>query len=79
MGLLTEDDWAELAIVSGVTIVYDQTRDSGVLNDTSLQVGIDRAPGTKCVRCWRVLEEIGTVAEHPALCLRCADAVEARA
>jgi isoleucyl-tRNA synthetase len=50
-----------------------------VLNAASLQVRIDRAPGTKCVRCWRVLEEVGTVAAHPSLCLRCADAVEALA
>ena len=34
------------------------------------------APGTKCVRCWRVLPEVGTVAAHPSLCLRCADAVD---
>ena len=34
------------------------------------------ADGTKCVRCWRVLEEVGGDASHPTLCLRCADAVE---
>ncbi len=34
------------------------------------------APGTKCARCWRVLPEVGTDPAHPALCLRCADAVE---
>ena len=35
-----------------------------------------KAPGTKCVRCWRVLPEVGSAPEHPSLCLRCADAVE---
>jgi len=34
------------------------------------------APGNKCVRCWRVLPEVGTSAAHPTLCLRCEDAVE---
>jgi isoleucyl-tRNA synthetase len=77
LGLLSEQEWAELTIVSGVTLVYDATRDGGVLGADSLQVQIGRAPGTKCVRCWRVLEEVGTVAAHPTLCLRCADAVEA--
>jgi isoleucyl-tRNA synthetase len=34
------------------------------------------APGEKCARCWRVLDEVGSVTAHPTLCLRCADAVE---
>jgi isoleucyl-tRNA synthetase len=33
------------------------------------------AAGVKCVRCWRVLPEVGTIHEHPELCARCADAV----
>jgi isoleucyl-tRNA synthetase len=32
--------------------------------------------GQKCARCWRVLPEVGSDQRHPALCLRCADAVE---
>src|SRR6185437_9082017 len=32
--------------------------------------------GKKCARCWRVLPEVGSDQRHPALCLRCADAVE---
>ena len=34
------------------------------------------AAGSKCDRCWKVLEEVGQTAAHPALCRRCADAVE---
>jgi isoleucyl-tRNA synthetase len=34
------------------------------------------ATGEKCERCWQVLEEVGTVADHPTLCRRCADAVD---
>ena len=79
LALLSDEAWAELAIVSGVTKIYDETRDSGVLNSDSLSVQIERAPGSKCVRCWRVLEEVGSVGAHPTLCLRCADAVESLA
>ncbi len=64
-GLLDRLDaagWAEFAIVSAV-----QGGDG---------VTVAKAPGEKCARCWRVLPEIGAVAAHPALCLRCADAVE---
>jgi isoleucyl-tRNA synthetase len=64
-GLLDEPGWAELAIVSQVRIEDGQGR-----------VTAGSAGGTKCVRCWRVLPEVGSTANHPSLCLRCADAVE---
>jgi isoleucyl-tRNA synthetase len=38
-------------------------------------VVIGLAEGEKCQRCWRVLPEVGSVAAHPELCHRCADAV----
>jgi isoleucyl-tRNA synthetase len=65
--LLSEDDWAEVAIVSGVHAV------AGVGDEMAT---VHTAAGEKCVRCWRVLPEVGSVAAHPALCVRCADAVE---
>ncbi|MGD0189725.1 MAG: isoleucine--tRNA ligase [Rhizomicrobium sp.] len=34
------------------------------------------AEGNKCARCWMVLPEVGTVADHEDLCRRCAQAVE---
>lgn len=66
--LLTEDEWAEVAIVSAVEF---QEPDGEYTEAT-----IERAPGKKCARCWRVLPEIGLQPNHPALCARCADAVE---
>ncbi len=68
-GRLSDKEWADLLIVSKVNVSY------------SSQIGpfagkTERAPGAKCARCWRVLEEVGTVAAHPMLCLRCADAVD---
>jgi isoleucyl-tRNA synthetase len=67
-GLLSEAEWAELAIVSDVHAV------SGIGDDLA---EIALAPGHKCDRCWRVLTEVGTNKAHPTLCLRCTDAVEA--
>jgi isoleucyl-tRNA synthetase len=55
-------EWAELAIVSTAS------------EAASLSVSV--ADGDKCVRCWRVLPEVGQVAAHRTLCLRCADAVD---
>ena len=34
------------------------------------------AEGDKCERCWKVLPEVGAVAEAPQTCGRCADAVQ---
>jgi isoleucyl-tRNA synthetase len=61
--LLDAEGWAELAIVSAATTEGEA-------------LGVAKAPGTKCARCWRVLPEVGSDPTHPALCLRCADAVE---
>ena len=68
--LLTPAEWAEIAIVSEAEIVTGD--DQGAAGS----VAVARSSGTKCARCWRVLPEVGTDAAHPALCLRCADAVE---
>jgi isoleucyl-tRNA synthetase len=66
-GLLSDEDWATVAIVSVVTTARDEAEPPAT---------ITLAQGSKCARCWRVLAEVGTQAAHPALCLRCTDAVE---
>ena len=65
--LLNATEWAEIAIVSAVHPVAGE-------GDEMAEVAV--APGGKCVRCWKVLPEVGSVAAHPTLCVRCADAVE---
>ena len=77
MELLGDEDWADLAIVSTLQRVYDPERDRGVLDGNHLEVRADRAPGEKCARCWRVLEEVGTGPSRAPLCLRCEAAVAA--
>jgi isoleucyl-tRNA synthetase len=66
--LLDAPSWEEVAIVSRLNLSCDDA--------AGMSVMIGRAAGEKCARCWRVLPEVGSVAAHPALCLRCADAVE---
>jgi isoleucyl-tRNA synthetase len=65
--LLDADTWAEIAIVSGVTLARDTPEPPAA---------IAPAPGAKCARCWRVLPEVGHQPGHPTLCARCADAVD---
>ena len=64
--LLEEREWEEVCIVSRFRI-------SSANSVTGIQAF--RAPGQKCERCWRVLEEVGTNPHHPTLCLRCVEAI----
>ncbi len=61
-----------ICIVSRLTVVRDESA-------TALTVRVGRAPGAKCPRCWNYRESVGTSAEHPDLCERCASVVEGRA
>ena len=65
--LLSEEDWAEIAIVSQFS--FDESLQSGTFR-------VEVAPGQKCERCWRVLPEVGENPKHPTLCRRCCEAVE---
>ncbi len=65
--LLDDAAWSEIAIVSSVTRVSDTAESPAKVTPAS---------GAKCVRCWRVLPEVGSNVTHPSLCLRCTDAVE---
>jgi isoleucyl-tRNA synthetase len=65
--MLSAEEWAEIAIVSAVQLT------AGGAEDTA---AIVPASGSKCARCWRVLEEVGRQPNHPELCARCADAVD---
>jgi isoleucyl-tRNA synthetase len=77
LALLDQAGWAEVAIVSAITL-----SDAPAPADAERVDGIDGvavvfapAPGDKCARCWRVLPEVGR--RTPTLCLRCDDAVAA--
>jgi isoleucyl-tRNA synthetase len=71
---LTEEDaslldatlWEETAIVSSLQLA----------SGPEVAATVTLAPGQKCLRCWRVLPEVGASAAHPGLCRRCEDAVE---
>jgi isoleucyl-tRNA synthetase len=70
-------DLPEICITSSGTLREGKAPDGAfTLPDVAgVAVRIGPAPGEKCQRCWRVLKEVGTVADYPELCIRCADAV----
>lgn len=38
-------------------------------------IGISRAAGSKCERCWNYSQQVGSFLDHPTLCSRCYDVV----
>ncbi|HTI88103.1 MAG TPA: isoleucine--tRNA ligase [Alphaproteobacteria bacterium] len=72
-------DLAEIAIASDVILhPFAPPGEAFQLADVpGVAVVPLRAGGSKCQRCWRVLEEVGKDARHPDICGRCADAVGA--
>ncbi len=73
-------DLAELCITSAATLEPAPTpapADAFRLDEIAgVAVVIGAAQGAKCERCWQVLAEVGSDAEHPGLCRRCREAVD---
>jgi isoleucyl-tRNA synthetase len=71
---------ATLFIVSRVDLTGDGGRTSVTYESQDIPgliIGVDRAPGEKCERCWTRTEEVGRDAGHPTLCARCVRVVSA--
>ncbi|HXU90661.1 MAG TPA: isoleucine--tRNA ligase [Methylomirabilota bacterium] len=65
---------ATLFIVSRVDLTANGGRASVTYESQDIPgliIGVDRAPGEKCERCWTRTEEVGRDAAHPTLCARC--------
>ncbi len=43
----------------------------------TITVGVLKAAGTKCVRCWNYSSAIGSDVAHPELCERCTPVITA--
>ncbi|HRC27273.1 MAG TPA: class I tRNA ligase family protein, partial [Alphaproteobacteria bacterium] len=74
-------DWAEICITSGASFAdrYDTDDTFSLREVPGVHVRFKDSGGDKCARCWKVLPDVGTDADHPGVCPRCADAVRAHA
>lgn len=73
-------DLPVLLIVSGAAVqpLAEKTATAfGVEDLPGLAVGVSRAAGAKCARCWMYHEETGAHADHPDTCPRCAAVLSA--
>jgi isoleucyl-tRNA synthetase len=67
------DELETIAIVSHLEVAR------GTAGAAGLAVRVERAPGSKCPRCWNYRGDIGTSARHPEVCGRCAEALGSNA
>jgi isoleucyl-tRNA synthetase len=70
---------AEICITSRATLALGKIPAGAFRLEDVPGVGVLTSPakGSKCERCWMVLEEVGKNAAHPTLCNRCTTVVEA--
>ena len=78
ISVMADIDCAEIGITSDATLTTERAAVEAFTLDDVADVAIVpyHAVGEKCVRCYRVLPEVGSVAGHAELCVRCADAVD---
>ncbi|MEO0180598.1 MAG: isoleucine--tRNA ligase [candidate division WOR-3 bacterium] len=65
----------ELLIVSGVRF-SEQPHGSPIQENDSWAIGVERAPGAKCARCWVWHPDVGANEEYPDICPKCVSAIE---
>ena len=70
------ENLASLFIVSRVHVTTDDVDGLEGLSLGGIKVKIVRAEGEKCERCWIYAESVGSDAQHPHLCARCASVVK---
>lgn len=66
---MDSQDAVESACADGLTVVAGQ-------GESGCSVGVSRAPGDKCERCWYQCKSVGSHHDHPTLCSRCNGIVE---
>lgn len=67
------DDLRALLIVSDIAVVPDDTIENPYVSPEidGLKIGVTKAPGEKCERCWHYSTTVGNSPEHATICERC--------
>ncbi|WP_297893546.1 isoleucine--tRNA ligase [uncultured Desulfovibrio sp.] len=73
-------DLRAFCIVSQIAMQPLESAPQGAYCDeeiAGLAIGVEKAHGEKCERCWIYSTELGTDADHPTLCPRCTAVIKA--
>lgn len=71
-----KDILEKVFIVSAVDICHGGSGEFTSDNFEGMSYDVEKAAGNKCERCWSYSEYVGSSAEHPTLCKRCAEEVK---
>lgn len=63
-GKLIKNDYAEIKFA-----------EANIEGLGKLKIGVEKAKGKKCSRCWNYSESVGQSAQHPELCERCSNQI----
>ena len=68
-----QEDLRALLIVSQLELAKESDMTKPYASDEikGLFVGVEKARGVKCERCWIYEESVGSNAQHPTVCSRC--------
>jgi len=70
------EDLAAMFIVSQVDLVAAVDGGRSAENVPGMQVGVEKAQGDKCERCWNYSTTVGDSVDHPTVCARCRGVLE---
>ncbi|CAN1164436.1 Isoleucine--tRNA ligase, chloroplastic/mitochondrial [Linum perenne] len=63
-----EDEFVDSIAHSGEYVIQGGS-------NSKVWIGVSRATGSKCERCWNYTPQVGSFSDHPTLCHRCYDVV----
>jgi isoleucyl-tRNA synthetase len=66
----------EYFIVSGVELAEYDAGETYDDEDDLIAVRVEKADGSKCMRCWVFSDTVGTFADHPTICKKCYDTLK---
>ena len=74
-----KDDLPEVFKVSQVNVIKQDKLETNLLRSSSypdnIAIEVDKAEGTKCVRCWNYSQSVGSSKVHPLICNKCLIAI----
>jgi len=70
------DDLRYIFIVSQIELSNGAGGAGGAGGERGLSVSVQRADGIKCERCWNYTTDVGSFAQFPGVCARCASSLD---
>lgn len=69
----------QVVVLSSMEEITSSVQHTGeyVEGENKVWIGVSRADGSKCERCWNYSGQVGSFSDHPTLCGRCFNVIVA--